>query len=165
MKKKIMGLVIGIMLIGVNTFAADGDLIVNGNVGVGTTNPTQRLEVNGNVKATGLMAPGAIAQIQSVSPTADTSTTSTSFVDMAGMSITLTTAANSKLLIFWNAGIQINSASKWVSTEAQVDGSRAGAAQGGNYNNSGNIGSIGGNAVATVSAGSHTVKIRWKVTA
>ncbi len=164
MKKKILGLVIGFMLIGGNLFAADGDLIVNGNVGIGTTNPTEKLEVNGNVKAAGLLAPGAIAQIESVSPTADTSTASTSFVDMAGMSITLTTAANSKLLIFWNAGISITTYNKWVVTEAQVDGNRVGAAQGGVYSNSVTGGSIGGNAVATVSAGSHTIKIRWRVT-
>ncbi len=39
MKKKTLGLIIGFMLIGANLFAADGDLIVNGNVGIGVTNP------------------------------------------------------------------------------------------------------------------------------
>lgn len=53
MKKKILGLVIGFMLIGANLFAADGDLIVNGNVGIGTTNPTEKLVVNGNVTVSG----------------------------------------------------------------------------------------------------------------
>ena len=38
-QKKILGLMLGFLLIGVNLFAADGDLIVNGNVGIGTTNP------------------------------------------------------------------------------------------------------------------------------
>jgi hypothetical protein len=167
MKKKILGLVIGFMLVAVNLFAADGDLIVNGNVGIGTTNPTEKLEVNGNVKAAGLLAPGTIGQIESVSPTADTTTNSTSFVDMDGMSITLTTAGNSKLLIFWNAGIYRNNTNKWIITEAQVDGNRVGAAQAGaySYDVTGGAGhSIGGNALATVSAGSHTVKIRWRVT-
>ncbi len=39
MKKRILGLMFGFLFIGANLFAADGDLIVNGNVGVGYTNP------------------------------------------------------------------------------------------------------------------------------
>jgi hypothetical protein len=35
MKKRILVLVIGLLLIGINGFAADGDLIVNGNATVG----------------------------------------------------------------------------------------------------------------------------------
>lgn len=166
MQKKIIGLIAGslVILAVAVCLAADGDVIVNGNAGIGTMNPTERLEVNGNVKATGLLAPGVIAQIQSVSPTADTNTNSTSFVDMNGMTITLTTAANSKLLIFWNAGILRSSFNQWAVTEAQVDGNRVGAAQGGVYSNSATVDSVGGHAVATVGAGSHTVKIRWRVT-
>ena len=39
---------IGFLLIGVNLFAADGDLIVNGNVGIGTTtNTTSKLYLKG----------------------------------------------------------------------------------------------------------------------
>jgi len=37
------------MLIAGNLYAANGDLIVNGNVGVGTPNPQERLEVNGTI--------------------------------------------------------------------------------------------------------------------
>jgi hypothetical protein len=47
MKKKMLGLVIGFLLIGINLFAADGDLIVNGNVGIGTTNPAGKLDISG----------------------------------------------------------------------------------------------------------------------
>ncbi|MFB3885603.1 MAG: hypothetical protein ACE144_10280 [Thermodesulfobacteriota bacterium] len=36
MEKKILGLLMGLMLIGINAFAADGDLVVNGNVTIGT---------------------------------------------------------------------------------------------------------------------------------
>ena len=45
MKRKILGLIIGFLFIGINGFAADGDLIVNGNVGIGTTAPASKLEV------------------------------------------------------------------------------------------------------------------------
>ena len=44
--KKIFALVLGFFLMGANTYAGNGDLIVNGNVGVGTT-PATKLHVNG----------------------------------------------------------------------------------------------------------------------
>jgi hypothetical protein len=52
MKKRILVLVIGFLLIGINGFAADGDLIVNGNVGIGTTSPAYKLDVQGQIHAT-----------------------------------------------------------------------------------------------------------------
>lgn len=50
MKGKFLGLMLGVVLIGANLYAADGDLIVNGNLGVGTTTPTQKLDVAGYIK-------------------------------------------------------------------------------------------------------------------
>ncbi len=161
MKKRVLVLAVGFLFIGINGFAADGDLIVNGNVGVGTTTPTEKLEVNGNVKATGFVGPGIIKQIQTVSPTTDIITSSTAFVDMPGMTITLTTGA-SKLLIFWNATLY-NYGGNWIVVETQVDGVRVGPAYGGSYGGTGAIDSAGGHTVASVSSGSHTVKLRWKV--
>jgi len=140
-KRTIALSIVSFLLMSCALFAADGDLVVNGN----------------------LIAPGIIAQIQSVSPTADISTTSTSFVDMGGMSITLTTTANSKLLIFWNASIYQNTAACWAITEAQVDGVRVGAVQGGYSDAGGLVVPIAGTAVAAAGAGQHTVKIRWRV--
>ncbi|MFH2047740.1 MAG: hypothetical protein ABIK92_21655 [Pseudomonadota bacterium] len=167
MKKSILGFVLGLLLIGSNGFAADGDLIVNGNVGVGTTTPTEKLDVNGTVKATGFVGPGIIRQILSVSPTSDISTSSTTFVDMPEMSITLTTG-NSILLIFWNATLYSNLDSVWVTVETQLDGIAIGSHFGGSntsrdgvfYNT---VDSSGGHAVATVQSGTHTVKLLWKV--
>lgn len=43
--KKLVFVMAGIMLFAGNLFAASGDLIVNGNVGVGTTTPTIKLHV------------------------------------------------------------------------------------------------------------------------
>jgi len=43
--------ILGFLLIGTTTFAADGDMIVNGQVGVGTTSPSTPLEVNGIIKS------------------------------------------------------------------------------------------------------------------
>ena len=50
MKGKILGLMVGLLLISFNLFAADGDLIVNGNLGIGTMNPGAKLDVQGNLK-------------------------------------------------------------------------------------------------------------------
>ena len=48
MKKKylgLVGLIAGFLLIGFSVFAADGDLVVNGNVGIGTANPAYKLDI------------------------------------------------------------------------------------------------------------------------
>ncbi len=50
MKIKIMAVMIGLALIATSAFAADGDLIVNGKLGVGTTAPAAKVDVNGEVK-------------------------------------------------------------------------------------------------------------------
>jgi len=42
--------ILGFLLIGTTTFAADGDMIVNGQVGVGRTAPASKLDVNGGVR-------------------------------------------------------------------------------------------------------------------
>jgi hypothetical protein len=42
--------ILGLLFIGTNAFAVDGDLIVNGQVGVGTTTPASKLDVNGDVR-------------------------------------------------------------------------------------------------------------------
>ncbi len=63
--KKILVLVVGILLIGINLYAADGDLIVEENVGIGSnlTNPGARLEINTDITANkGLIIKGAASQ-------------------------------------------------------------------------------------------------------
>jgi hypothetical protein len=49
MKKIVWAVMAGVLLIAANLFAADGDLIVEGNVGIGTTTPTAPLDVNGSI--------------------------------------------------------------------------------------------------------------------
>ena len=50
MKKRILVLIVGFLFIAINGLAADGDLIVNGNVGIGTTSPGAKFDVNGDIK-------------------------------------------------------------------------------------------------------------------
>ncbi len=58
MKKKnlaLVSLMVGFLLVAINLFAADGDLIVNGNVGIGTTTPGAKLDIQGgSVKVGGV---------------------------------------------------------------------------------------------------------------
>ena len=48
MGKRVLVLLVCFLLIGANVFAGNGDLIVNGNVGIGTTNPGAKLEIAGS---------------------------------------------------------------------------------------------------------------------
>lgn len=49
MKKKTLILMLGFLLIGINLYAADGDLIVEGNVGIGTTAPNTKVDIAGDI--------------------------------------------------------------------------------------------------------------------
>jgi hypothetical protein len=53
MRKLAGALAVLFVLMSSFAFAADGDLIVNGKIGVSVTNPSENLEVNGVIKATG----------------------------------------------------------------------------------------------------------------
>jgi len=48
----LLALIVGFLLVGFNLFAADGDLIVNGNVGIGTPDPAYALDINKSLTGT-----------------------------------------------------------------------------------------------------------------
>lgn len=48
--RKILFLTAFFLLMGINLYAADGDLIVEGNVGIGTATPAAPLDVNGSIR-------------------------------------------------------------------------------------------------------------------
>jgi len=56
MKKRLWVITLGLLLIAVTGYAGDGDLIVNGKLGLGTTNPTGIFEIAGQVSVSGTNA-------------------------------------------------------------------------------------------------------------
>ncbi len=64
MKRLILCVTLGVLLYVSAASAADGDMLVSGNVGIGTTSPTHKLEVNGTVYINaGAANAGVAAQI------------------------------------------------------------------------------------------------------
>ncbi len=164
-----------------DTYLATG----GGFVGIGNTAPTQKLEVTGNILASGTVTAngitstngfqgkGVVNQILSVSPNNDTSYNGGTYSNLSGMSITITTtAALSHLLIFWNAGIcQEDAAMAGSIVHMRVlmnPGSvQIGTYMGGAYswdgvNNKIIVDSMGGNHLVTVGPGTYTFTLQWK---
>ena len=83
MGTKILGVVVGLVLIAANAFAANGDFYVDGNLGVGTTTPGAKLEVSGNVKLSGATPTYTITNVNSPINASDVATKA--YVDAAGV--------------------------------------------------------------------------------
>ncbi len=68
--KRTIALIVVFLLIAANLFAADGDLIVNGKVGVGTSTPAQKLSVAGTIESTtgGIKFPDGTTQASNNKP-------------------------------------------------------------------------------------------------
>lgn len=111
---------------------------------------------------------GGIVQASTVTLTSgDLTTSSTTFVDATGLTLTLTTGAHQCLVVFSASGHNSVSGDN-VATDLDIDGAR----QGGDY---GLIvvqgsGSVGANTplgftylTSALTAASHTFKIKWRV--
>jgi len=83
MGKKIIGCIMGFLLIAVNAFAANGDFIVDGNLGVGAANPGARLEVSGNIKLSGSAPTHSVTNVADPVNPSDVATKA--YVDAAGV--------------------------------------------------------------------------------
>jgi hypothetical protein len=60
MKARVLVFILGFLLIGVNLYAADGDLIVNNKIAIGMTSPAYKLDVSGDVRFTGILQGGSV---------------------------------------------------------------------------------------------------------
>jgi len=100
----------------------------------------------------------------SASDNVDRTTTSTSFVDMTNMSVTITTYGNPVILVYTGT-VSNPTAGGGVNLDFTVDGTRQGGA-------SGLAQALGSLAyintliypILTLAAGSHTFKLQWKTT-
>jgi hypothetical protein len=73
------------------TNASGNALIVDaGNVGIGTTTPSTKLEVNGTIKATALQVPGTVISVYQAVLTSGQEITSADWIDCPGLSLTVT---------------------------------------------------------------------------
>ena len=105
---------------------------------------------------------GGYLQSGIAQPTADVSTTSASFVDMTGITVTLTTGANF-VMIWFSALFSTSSAGAVADFRLMVDGVSQG---GGSMKPGGSSGLIASMVRrVTVTAASHTIKIQWRTSA
>jgi hypothetical protein len=96
----------------------------------------------------------------------DITTTSTTFVDLTGLTTTITTGAHRCIVIF-NASGRVNSPTNALNIDIAIDGTRQGQSRGLLFG--GNTNSVGANPFSlwyltgVLSAASHTIKIQWSV--
>lgn len=116
--------------------------------------------------------PVAMASGRVVRTSGDFSTASTTFVDMTGMSVTITTGARRCLVAVTAVTDHSNNAGQYVNLDVAIDGTRQGGSSGlvGNQHSSNATGSEDHNGSFTyltdvLTAGSHTFKIQVRVTA
>lgn len=116
--------------------------------------------IHAYVMAVGGGTSGTAVNIQRASGTTDVNTTSTTFVDMPDMTVTMTTSGN-PIEINFSAGVGSTTANAVGLYRIQIDGITVGTQTKVRVDNA----TIGGNAnliwTATPVAGQHTVKVQW----
>jgi len=118
--------------------------------------------IDGEVKTDDIAA-NAITQIVTVEGTTDATTTSTSLVDMPDMSLTITTGNNPVLILFTAIIMNAKSAAGGVNAVLFIDGTRVlcqGFYDSSSYSHAA---AVAAHYVTTLAAGTHTIKIQWRV--
>jgi hypothetical protein len=124
-----------------------------GNVGIGTTAPAQTLDVNGKVKSTNLRSIVSATDVQS--------TTSTSWVDVPSMSLTVN-GSGLPVIIMANLVAWATTGGAEGYFQLVVDG----VAQTSNiqqYPSAQSVTTVQMQWIQTLSAGLHTIKVQWYV--
>ncbi|MGB1040149.1 MAG: hypothetical protein ACPGVD_04690 [Flavobacteriales bacterium] len=128
----------------------------DGKVGVGKTNSSISLDVAGKSQNENARA--------TVSSTANVTTTSGSFVNVPGMTITVTTANSHLLILAGIPGVLNSNNDLSVNFRITVDGVQVGSIDESEQNNNGGIlWTANLHALVPVSAGTHTVRLQWSV--
>lgn len=140
----------------------------SGNVGQFTVDAEGRLTAAANVAISG--GSSGVVQASTVTITSgDLTTSSNTFVDLTGATITMTTGAHRCLVIFSASGHAPSGGSENAAVDLAIDGTR----QGQTYGLVINQGPSGGSNInmnfsfsyltGSLSAASHTFKIQWRV--
>jgi hypothetical protein len=159
---------------GGGSVATDAIWDAKGDLAGGTgANTAARLAVGANglslvansAQSTGLEWSSVVGILQSAKATrtaGDVTTTSTTFVDLTGMSVTLTTGAR-RCLVYFQA-VSYNSAGNAHAFDVNIDGSRVGGTLGWTNTQGSNRMPVSIFYLTNVlTAASHTIKIQWYV--
>jgi len=105
---------------------------------------------------------GFLQSAVAAQPVVDISTSSAAFVDMPGITVSITTGAN-KVIIWFTSLFETTSAGAVTGYRLLIDGVNQG---GGNLKPGGSSGLVASiNKLAPVTAGLHVVKVQWRVSA
>ena len=137
-------------------------------VAINKTGPAHQLDVNGDVGCTDLVASGKVSSGNEKTQAAaanSVTTTSTTWEDMANMSVTVTTGDSPVLCLFKTGGVQINYAGGPAHGEFRllIDGAQVAFTRH-EFHNDGDheLRDVSLQWLTTVSAGAHTIKVQWR---
>jgi hypothetical protein len=134
----------------------------SGNVGIGTSTPTNKLEVNGSI-----VGGNVLAGAWEITGSTAVSINSTVWTDVPGMSITFNVTKPVLIYTLYSINVQPNSSpgSDYVLTRLVIDGT-AYASTASHFqpycNGDCNV-NLNGQKILSLPAGSHTVKLQWRV--
>jgi hypothetical protein len=134
----------------------------SGNVGIGTSTPTNKLEVNGSI-----VGGNVLAGAWEITGSTAVSINSTVWTDVPGMSITFNVTKPVLIYTLYSINVQPNSSpgNDYVLTRLVIDGT-AYASTASHFqpycNGDCNV-NLNGQKILSLPAGSHTVKLQWRV--
>ena len=130
-------------------------LMASGNVGIGTTSPTAKLEVVGKIKCQNVRTQVAANNV--------VETNSKNWVDMPDMSMTVNTTDNQLLILFKTGGVQsADVQQERARFRLLIDDSEKAFTLHEFHNKGWELRDVSLSWLENLKAGSHTIKIQWR---